>query len=298
MACFTPTRAFRLADGRLSFQPNDREEIAVMWLDCNHCAGCIKRKASQISLRLQHEAHFHKDNICGLLTYSDDKLPENGSLCKRHYDLFTNKMRMRAKRKYNLSVVFHGVGEYSEVMRPHYHVIIFGFRPGDAKPHFKNARGEQIYTSAELEEVWGHGLVGFQEFTPGSANYVAKHQASKLRVKTAPELVLQTPKGVVIRAPEFESRPKSPALGAAFCQKYADTLLAHDFTVDSKFKRVSLPRYYDTLLTRIDPDRMSEIKAERSLKAMATFHDQTRERLAVREEFEILERQRITGVRR
>lgn len=238
--------------------------------------------------RLVMEGWSHSDSICATLTYAPEHLPEGGSLSKRDAQLFCKRLRISLSRQGLGPVRFHVVGEYSpKLLRPHYHVIVFGWFPADAVPHGKSQAGRPEFVSPSLSEAWGKGRVTFQRFSGSAAGYVAKHQGSKLRRKCAEGLAVRDREGDSWRflSPEFELRPLRPGLGAAFFDKYRAQLLAHGYVVVDG-RKLGFSRYFNTLAKRVDPVRFDELRELREAQALdpKRLANSTPERLAVREE--------------
>jgi hypothetical protein len=211
-----------------------------------------------------HEASHNTSNCFFTLTYTDAELPPNRSLSRKQYQDFAKRVREYLFRIYRIRVVIHSIGHYSgESQRPHYHGIIFGYYPADAVYHSTNAKGFKNFSSEELEKLWGKGRSLIQPMSAGSCGYIAKHQASTLTDHNASALIREGKR----REPEFET-PSS--VGKRFCLANAEQLLAHDFTVIPGANgaiKVPLPKQYDQWLLAVNKGRMSEIKAERELKA-------------------------------
>ena len=79
-----------------------------------------------------------------------------------------------------------------------------------------------------------------------------------------------------------------PGIGAAWFEKYGeqDVYDSGDFIVING-KKYSTPRYYDTLLERLDVEKLSETKADRKQRGEAHASNNTYERLLVREEVQL-----------
>lgn len=118
------------------------------------------------------EAKYHSQTCCVSLTYADPFLPVDGQLRKRDLQLFIKSLRERlAPRR----IRYFGCGEYGEEnLRPHYHVIIFGFVPDDLRDRFWSGKSWQ-YFSDFLAKIWQRGRVTVSELTYRAAFYTAKY---------------------------------------------------------------------------------------------------------------------------
>lgn len=215
------------------------------------------------------------------LTYDDKNLPEDGSLCPADHTEFVAKLRTHLWRK-GIKFRYYMCGEYGEKLkRPHFHYLIFGYDFPD-KYHWSMHNGQKYYRSEELEKLWRYGNSLIGHVTTESAAYCARYVLKKMTGQNAP-LHYVSDDGVVLH-PEFTRMSLKPGIGAEWFEKYGESDIydSGDFIVISG-RKYSTPRYYDTLLSRVDPDRCSIVKAERQMRAESHSSEQTRDRLATRE---------------
>ena len=80
------------------------------------------------SMRVIHELAGYKDAVFLTLTYSDDHLPDNGSLVVADLQKFFKRLRKQyAKRNTCIKLRYYACGEYGDRHgRPHYHAIVCG----------------------------------------------------------------------------------------------------------------------------------------------------------------------------
>jgi hypothetical protein len=72
-------------------------------------------------------------------------------------------------------------GEYgSKKKRPHYHVIIFGWKPKDLEYFFTDKTGNVVYLSKFVESIWQNGFVSVGEVNLYTAKYVAKYMQKQV----------------------------------------------------------------------------------------------------------------------
>ena len=204
---------------------------------------------------------MHRQSICATLTYSPESLPEFGSLVRKHQSAFIKALRQAVARRGGAPFSFDCCGEYSPLplMRPHYHLALFGYEPLDGEPWAKSGAGNQEFVSAELTKAWSRGMVTYQPWSYGAAQYCAGHQAWKLTGDLAhARLAVIGPDGQAVahRAPEFHQPSTRPGIGRRFFERYGEQALALGFTVASD-KPVPVPKYY---LRRGDID-MPELAA-------------------------------------
>lgn len=237
--------------------------------------------AREWALRCQHEAATHEDNIFVTLTYKDECLPSDYSVSRRDITLF-----MKRLRKHNGSGIrFFCVGEYgTKEFRPHYHLLLFGFRPTDGRIWRKQRSGHYSYRSPSLEEIWGQGHVEYGEVTFQSAAYCARYCIKKVNGDAAKEYYQRvnpvTGEFVHVR-PEFIQMSNRPGIGSEWFSKYAGDCFPSDFVVHNG-KKLPVPAYY---LKKLTPEKIEQIKFKRMVRALKRSKVRNApERLAAREE--------------
>lgn len=157
------------------------------------------------------EASQYKDNCFVTLTYDDDNLPSDGSLDRRHLQLFMKSFRASIAP---LKVRFYGVGEYGErTQRPHYHLALFGWpscqaRSGDDRSSFVRICCD-CFACSRVRKAWLRGGVVLGSLSVESAQYVAGYVTKKMTNANDP-LVASWLKG---RSPEFCQMSRRPGIG-------------------------------------------------------------------------------------
>lgn len=261
--------------------------------------GCRLAKAGEWAMRIQHEAKLHDANSFVTLTYNDLFLPDTYSVSVKALQLFMKRLR---KALGNERVRFFGCGEYGEEnLRPHYHVMIFGYDFPDKKPWRKTGSGHLTYISEELAKIWpfGHHEIGNVQIE--SAGYVARYCMKKITGKEAAahynRIHPLTGEQVQV-SPEFITMSRRPGLGEGWFTRYATDAFPSDFVIVDGQKKQP-PRYYMKLLKRqegddkLAPRIQTKVSTGRKANARARAHDNTPERLAVREEVTRLRVQRL-----
>lgn len=145
------------------------------------CLPCRLNIAREKALRCIHEASTHEENIFLTLTYSDEHLL-SPKLQYKDWQDFAKRLRYTTSNK----ITYMVTGEYGDKnKRPHWHAIIFNYRPPDAKYYLSTDRGDKIHTSSLIDELWAKNdsrttpsQIG--EVTIDSAGYVARYAAKKL----------------------------------------------------------------------------------------------------------------------
>jgi hypothetical protein len=186
---------------------------------------------------------MHDENSFLTLTYSDSNL-QSPRLDYGHFQRFLKRLRERTGVKLSYFVT----GEYGEkTKRPHWHCIIFGWRPPDCVYLRSNDGGDLIYTSALVDDLWGYNdpevkpnEVG--DVTFESAGYVARYAAKKL---------VHGDDGHDYEP--ISKKSTRPAIGVSWLKKYWTDVFNHgNCEVMTKNGPVSssIPRYYEKWLQK------------------------------------------------
>jgi len=255
-------------------------------------------------MRILHESSLYRDNQFLTLTYADEHLPAHDSLELRDWQLFMKRLKKRLKGR---QIRFYQCGEYGDTThRPHYHAILFNIDFEDKKLLKVTARGDRIYTSAFLDEVWGLGDCYIGSVTFESAAYCGRYVMKKLTGNRKSEYGS--------RVPEFSTQSRRPGIGKPWLEKWKTDVFPNDFCVING-KKVKVPKYYDALVKSPDSYHWEWDETEKHLKFCGTLSlteseirtgarirkarkhecDNSPERLAVREE---IQQQRISRLAR
>lgn len=245
MPCNKPLKAVQLPDGRVQVVRRNEWVNKPLDLACGQCLGCRIDARQAWAVRCVHEARTHKRNSYVTLTYSDEHLPANGSLCKRHWQLFAKRLRKNIGPFRYLHC-----GEYGdETLRPHYHACLFGIDFWDDQIHVKTSKGYRLFSSPSLDRTWGMGHVWIGEMTWRTAEYVAGYVMKKMtkrQEKNSDEYErIDTSTGEVHQVePEYITMSRNPGLGAEFLKTFNKDIYSDDqVIVDGR--RFRPPKYYD-----------------------------------------------------
>lgn len=286
MPCFHPLHGFKSrtlnASGKrsITFNPSQGYRDLPVSVPCGQCIGCRLERSRQWAIRCVHEAQLHEKNSFITLTYDNENLPPDKSLHVDHFQKFMKRLRKR----FGPNIRFFHCGEYGEKFaRPHYHACLFNFDFRDKKL-WKEVRGNKLYVSKSLEELWPFGFSTIGDVTFESAAYVARYITKKVTGKNAKDhYELMLPDGeLVTRKPEYVTMSRRPGLASAWFQKYSSDVYPSDFIV-MREKKIKPPKYYDRLYEHTYPEEIAEIKIKRKTLAKKHFANNTPERLEVRE---------------
>lgn len=285
MSCYHPIKRYITADGGTFEKPHGHSGAHTKH-PCRKCTGCRLDHRTEWSLRMMHEASMHEDCQFVTLTYDDDHLPEDQSLDQTHMQKFFRRLRKEFSPK---KIRFVYSGEYGgQTSRPHYHAIIFGLELDDLKKIDKNERGEPLYQSEKLEQIWGNGYCIVGAVTHQSCGYVASYMLKDIEGnynKDEPYEIIDLETGEVReRRRPFARYSNRPGIGRSWFDEYHADCFPSDF-ITSKGKKYSVPGYYFRLLEERDPETYAEVK-ERREAAIYTDENKantTKERLKSRE---------------
>lgn len=241
-------------------------------LPCGRCMGCRLEKSRQWAVRCLHESKQYEDNCFVTLTYDDDHLPKDRSLCRKHVQDFLKRLRFKfLDRKIR---VFY-CGEYGDQLeRPHYHLCLFNLDFKD-RVKFKKVNDFWYYSSDTLSSLWTFGFSTVCDFSFETAAYVARYCTKKINGRDAEEHY----KGKV---PEFAGMSLKPGIGKPWFDRFAKTdLFPHDNLVVRK-SECKPPRYYDILRERVDPEGFAKAKESRRQDGERRKDNSSFKRLAVR----------------
>lgn len=315
MPCFRPVGAYRSqavsrfsTSGKraISFRPMAGYER--LDLPCGKCVGCRMGRARMWAMRCLHESSLYSLNCFLTLTFDDAHMPVDGSLSVRHLQLFMKRLRFWLSSCADLRgtvpasfyrgvdrVRFYACGEYgAKLMRPHYHVLLFGFDFHD-KTFLKKSGENSLYTSEVLSSLWSDpvdnqplGLSWIGDVSFRSAAYVARYVLKKqlgpdAHTKYWKRVDPATGEICAVK-PEFTVMSRRPGIGAEWFARYRDeTYTDRGASVVVDGRELGTPRYYDTLLEKSDPDLLQWVKDVRLRKMAKYAQDNTPERLLVRE---------------
>lgn len=296
MVCFHPLKGYRSrspsANGgyRIVFNVRDGYADKPQSVPCGQCSGCRLERSRQWAVRCMHEARMHEDNCFITLTYSDDNIPDGGTLIKSDFQKFMKRLRKHVHVTAGKRVRYYMAGEYGDLLgRPHYHVCLFGYDFADKVPISRNSQGDILYVSVELDKLWNLGISQLGAVTFESAAYCARYVMKKVTGKAADAYYemydLETGE-IFYRQPEYNDMSRRPGIGQGWFDTFNSDVYPRDYVVVNGVK-ARPPRYYDNKYEIVDPDRFARLKARRVRNARKHEHNNTPDRLKVREEVQL-----------
>lgn len=202
---------------------------------CGKCTECQENYSREWAFRCVQEASFYPQSCFCTLTYSDNPV----MLVKKDLQDFIKRLRRRLEP---LKIRYFACGEYgSKGLRPHYHIMIFGWKPDDLIEFHKDNRGNMIYLSPMLADCWigqkdpntglypnpRAGFCSVGDITISSAKYCAKYMQ---KFQELPENFVKP----------FILMSRKPGLGF-------NAICVSDLNTDSIIingERIQVPRYY------------------------------------------------------
>lgn len=159
------------------------------------------------------------------LTYSDEKLPPNGSLLKKDLQLFMKRLRSKYPSQ---SIRYFGVGEYGDqTKRAHYHIIVMTNEDMDLQIA-RHKNGKAYIEKSAFHRSWLDGCIVDVAIIPSidngirvaryCAGYVVKKLTSKAKIV---ERIIEDNDGKrlycdldwVGKEPEFAVMSRKPGIG-------------------------------------------------------------------------------------
>lgn len=216
-----------------------------------------------------HEAKMHEKNSFVTLTYNNENCPPKldyshfqGFMKRLRDEIFRNvteshfgsgywaslsdkdrKLHLKKEREIyeQYRIGFFVTGEYGDLTkRPHWHALIFNWRPEDLVYKYRNERGDTVYRSDALDRLWGKGHTEIGSVTFESAGYVARYAAKKL---------VHGVDGSHEYNPISKKSSKS-AIGKRWLERYwRDAFSTGSIVLESGVK-CSIPRYYEKWLQK------------------------------------------------
>ena len=247
----------------------DKSSGAWLKVACRKCTECMQVRANEWALRGHFELQAHEENCFITLTYENNPV----RLHKEHMQKFIKRLRKAIHPK---KIRYFSCGEYGDKgLRPHYHIIIFGYDFEDKIFVRKSSSDIPIYQSKKLSDLWNHGIAIVQEANVNTIRYSAKY-SMKLKENLPDNLKAY---------PEFNTM--SNDLGIAEGLKKMETyMLTDEIFIDGFSYRIPdifLRKYVETVLHYDDDNAKLFIKAyknNREQKRLDLAELETRARLA------------------
>ncbi|UPW40895.1 replication initiator protein [Sigmofec virus UA08Rod_6219] len=155
--CFFPNK---------NVPPDFLVKYGIKEFKCGQCPECLREKASSWVVRCVHEARLHAHNMMCTLTY-DQYIYDNHhnvigervsplKVCVSDVQKFVKRLRRAFPDRPFKYLITAEYGKRTH--RAHYHCLFFGLWLDDCVPYKRSKRGNFIYKSKTLTDIWGHGI--------------------------------------------------------------------------------------------------------------------------------------------
>ncbi len=264
-----------------------------MEVACGQCLGCRCDRRLMWAIRVCQEAFVHEcdnGNSWVTLTYrSRDKctpeqlrlkhhVPMDLSLDKSHFQNFIKRLRKQTY-KYFACVIdgehknicinpirYFYCGEYGdENLRPHYHACLFNVTFDDTTI-YETDDGITTFVSPTLQALWPYGFSTIGELNYDTAAYTAGYCLKKITGSAAADHYLRSDSDGVASwvLPEYCNMSLKPGIGVQYFEQFMHEIFPSDeICVPGKGIVQSVPRYYQTLLERSNPEILELVKTKR-----------------------------------
>lgn len=162
--CFSPIMLFynKVEKKYTIKDSSDCDPLKAIVVPCGRCAQCQKNRKQSYTVRAKAEYQKYGPlKTCMLnLTVNDENMEKvfpNGELNHEEFQKFMKRLRRSLNKKYgtNVKIKYICGAEYGEDNgRPHFHIIIYGWKPDDLKYWSKSQKGYKQYRSAFIEKCW------------------------------------------------------------------------------------------------------------------------------------------------
>jgi len=292
--CLSPRTVGFKSDGKtISFSPKHySKEYATFQIPCSKCRACRLEYARQTAIRCVHEASLYEKNVFLTLTYSEENLSSD-KLQYAHFQKFVKDLRtyryeqlldqmfprvIRAEQRRlwrelpksrrddlyeTIRISVFCAGEYGDrKKRPHWHALIFNYRPSDGVHKYTSENGDKVESSQFLSQLWPHGIIEYGTVSYDSASYCARYALKKLYHGKDGEHEYNP----------ISRRSSANAIGKRWIEKNWQDVFNEGklvFKKGDQYKTCGIPRYYEKWLKKYQPDAWKQYVTHIKPKIMA-----------------------------
>ena len=160
---------------------------------CGVCEQCINSKCNDWVVRNWYEQRAHKKKSFITLTYRDNPF----FLVRKDGQDFMKRFRIHLDRTTGEKVRIFQAGEYGTLNgRSHFHYIVYGWEDQNAKYLDINKKGNLIYKSKTIEDIWGLGRTTYQSFGDHEIPYLTLYETPQDTFKKAYKLNFEKAKKI------------------------------------------------------------------------------------------------------
>lgn len=260
----------------------------IMLIPCGQCIGCRIRQREDWTTRIELEARdYPKEQVWFItLTYDDDHVPgmivKTGEIMRKvqytwkpgesvpssvqillYEDI--QKFLKRLRKAYRGKLRYFVAGEYGEqTARPHYHMILYGWKPTDLENLYK-IHHNGYYNSKWLANLWGMGQIQIAQAVPETYRYVAGYVTKKMYEIDGKKANQYYELG---QTKPFACMSLKPGLGDHYYQEHKEEIWRQGYIQCTNGKRAQIPRYYEKQMEAENPQRLWRIKQNRQKNGM------------------------------
>lgn len=260
----------------------------VMLIPCGQCIGCRIRQREDWTTRIELEArNYPKEEVWFItLTYDDDHVPgmivKTGEIMRKvqytwkpgekrpdsvqillYEDI--QKFLKRLRKAYRGKLRYFVAGEYGEqTARPHYHMILYGWKPTDLEDLYK-IHHNGYYNSKWMADLWGMGQIQIAQAVPETYRYVAGYVTKKMYEIDGKKANQYYELG---QTKPFACMSLKPGLGDQYYQEHKEEIWRQGYIQCTNGKQAQIPRYYEKQMEAENPERLWRIKKNRQKNAM------------------------------
>lgn len=260
----------------------------IMLIPCGQCIGCRIRQREDWTTRIELEARdYPKEEVWFItLTYDDDHVPgmitKTGEIMRKvqytwkpgekrpssvqvllYEDI--QKFLKRLRKAYRGKLRYFVAGEYGEqTARPHYHMILYGWKPTDLENLYK-IHHNGYYTSKWLADLWGMGQIQIAQAVPETYRYVAGYVTKKMYEIDGKKANAYYELG---QTKPFACMSLKPGLGDHYYQEHKEEIWQQGYIQCTNGKQAQIPRYYEKQMEAENPQRLWRIKQNRQKNAI------------------------------
>lgn len=243
----TSMKILKNPSGEIDLYYNNYESIELLELPCGKCIECLNDYSTEWAYRLMNECACHLSSCIITLTYEKT----NGELNKRDLQLFLKRLRRRIEP---LKIRYFACGEYgSKGLRPHFHIIVFGWCPNDLVFLKKTPKGSILFDSDFVRTIWNKGFISVGNVSLESCKYSAKYlqKLNKIDGKKIQPFICMSLK---------------PGIGFKYAiENVVDILKEDKIYIEGHYKKT--PRYYLKVYERLGYD-LKKIKDTRKKRSV------------------------------
>ena len=159
-----------------------------LYAKCGYCQTCINEKANNWIVRNQYERLRHKNISWITLTYSENPY----IIVRKDFTDFMKRLRRWLDYNGYDKVRIWGAGEYGTLNnRPHYHCILYGYKPKEKIYLDINKKGYLNYEDPIITKIWGLGRTTIDELGDRVIPYITQYTTTKEQFSKAYKITME-----------------------------------------------------------------------------------------------------------